>query len=155
MSNFQLALPVPPTPHQLLELIREWGPNEFNRFRSQHPNTHIHFQEARFEVKLCGAYLRGLKLRDCQFMRIDATHVDFEGADLRGAIFAGTSLFFASFRSADLRGAKFFAPILNGADFNGANLEGAQFYEPSFYDVRNIPDDVYESWINQLVRSRK
>jgi len=54
--------------------------------------------------------------------------VDFEGAHLKGAIFARAKLMHAQLRNADLRGAQLQNANLSGAQLQGADLEGADLW---------------------------
>jgi uncharacterized protein YjbI with pentapeptide repeats len=59
--------------------------------------------------------------------KINLTHCDFRGLDLRGLDAKGLDLSGCYFRQADLRGVDFTEARLEGASLNGAKISGAYF----------------------------
>lgn len=88
---------------------------------------------------LSGAYSMGADIRDAvfhgsshhyqRFNNADARGADFSSARLSRALFFGSDLRGASFRDAGLPYANLVRVRLDGADLSGASLANAQFYQ--------------------------
>jgi uncharacterized protein YjbI with pentapeptide repeats len=88
-------------------------------------------------AELAGADLRGAKMVEVRFSFTDLRNADLSGADLSGAysmgadvrnaVFRGSSQHYQRFNNADARGADFSSAKLSRALFFGSDLRGASF----------------------------
>ncbi len=85
------------------------------------------------EAQLIGASFRPMDGIDSVFAV--SSPITLEGADLRGAVFAGLSLFAADLSDTDLRNAHFDDAQLKFVDLQGANLRDASFDRASLESV--------------------
>ena len=86
-------------------------------------------------VELRGKNFEGLDLKNAVFYYSDLTESNFQNADLSNAFFYRANLKNVNFQNADLSNADFGLANIDGANFQDANLDGTQFYHVKFAGI--------------------
>ena len=86
-------------------------------------------------IELMGKNFEGLDLKNAVFYNSDLTDANFQDANLSNAFFYRANLKNVNFQSADLSDADFGLANIDGANFQDANLDGTQFYHVKFAGI--------------------
>ena len=86
-------------------------------------------------VELRGKNFEGLDLKNAVFYYSDLTGSNFQNANLSNAFFYRANLKNVNFQGADLSDADFGLANIEGANFQDANLDGTQFYHVKFAGI--------------------